>query len=74
MLIKFENFLRVVVTTSNLLEKDWEELGQLIWFQDFPYTVEPVECRFKQDLMKFFHDILPSSKTVTVKKTPGVLK
>lgn len=73
-LIKFDNFLRVVITTANFLEIDWEELGQLIWFQDFQYTAEPIECRFKTDLAKFFHDIIPRDTTITVKKAPNVYK
>ena len=74
LLIKFNTFLRVVITTANMIEKDWEQLGQIIWFQDFPYTVEPVPCTFKSDLIKFFEDILPSEKTVSVKKAPPVYK
>ena len=71
-LIKFESFLRVVITTSNLLERDWEQLGQLVWFQDFPYTAEPIKSSFKEDLKKFFEDIIPTDTTVTVKKSPEV--
>jgi hypothetical protein len=73
-LIKFDYFLRVVVTSANFMEKDWEELGQLIWFQDFQYTAEPIECRFKTDLVKFFKEIIPKDTTITVKKAPGVYK
>ena len=66
-LIKFPHLLRVVVTTSNFIESDWEKLGQLIWFQDFKYVTEPVECKFKNDLMKFFQDIMPEETTIAVK-------
>jgi len=71
-LIKFSNFLRVAVTSSNFMEMDWEELGQLIWFQDFQYTSDPIECKFKTDLIKFFQDIMPEETTITVKKAPNV--
>ncbi|CAI2364804.1 unnamed protein product [Moneuplotes crassus] len=74
MLIKFPHFLRVVVTTCNFMGLEWECLGQLIWFQDFRYISDPIECRFKTDLMRFFQDIMPSETTITVKKAPSVYK
>lgn len=39
MLLKFNDVLRVVVSSANLLEIDWLELGQVIWFQDFPKNI-----------------------------------
>ena len=35
MLLEFDDRLRVVVSSSNIFRKDWEELSQVIWFQDF---------------------------------------
>ncbi|KAL9653943.1 hypothetical protein ABK040_014156 [Willaertia magna] len=35
-LIEFEGYLRVVVTSANLTNFDWENFKQTIWIQDFP--------------------------------------
>lgn len=43
MLIKFADSLRVVISSANLIELDWQELGQVIWFQDFPLNTENEE-------------------------------
>jgi tyrosyl-DNA phosphodiesterase-1 len=34
-LLKFENFIRLIIPTANLSRFDWYTLGQLVWFQDF---------------------------------------
>lgn len=35
-LIQYPNFMRVFISTANLLEMDWERKTQGVWFQDFP--------------------------------------
>ncbi|CAI2364989.1 unnamed protein product [Moneuplotes crassus] len=40
MFIRFENSLRLVISSANLYEVDWAQLGQVIWFQDFPRNVD----------------------------------
>lgn len=40
MFIQFEDSLRLVVSSANLYEIDWAQLGQVIWFQDFPRNLE----------------------------------
>ena len=36
MLLEFDDKLRVVVSSANLYEHDWEHMSNVIWFQDFP--------------------------------------
>jgi len=57
MLIKFSDCLRVVVSSANLLEIDWKELGQVIWFQDFPKNDDATEQTndFLETLSNFFN-------------------
>jgi tyrosyl-DNA phosphodiesterase-1 len=44
MLIKYESFLRVVVSTANLLAIDYDQKTQGLWVQDFPKkVVQPKE-------------------------------
>mmetsp|Transcript_9060 Transcript_9060/g.8053 ORF Transcript_9060/g.8053 Transcript_9060/m.8053 type:complete len:212 (+) Transcript_9060:396-1031(+) len=56
MLIKFTDVLRVVVSSANIYEVDWSELGQVIWFQDFPHNTENVSQSndFSEVLTEFF--------------------
>ena len=56
MLLKFSDVLRVVVSSANLVEIDWYELGQVIWFQDFPKNEDsiPQTNDFLQVLTEFF--------------------
>jgi tyrosyl-DNA phosphodiesterase-1 len=35
-ILKFPDFLRVVIPSANLTNGDWYYWGQIIWFQDFP--------------------------------------
>lgn len=58
-IIRFSKFVRIVISSSNLLHSDWNELGQCIWFQDFPFTSDPsLECRFRNDLVKYMKDCM----------------
>ncbi len=34
-LYEFDDRLRVIIPSANLYEHDWEQLSQVIWFQDF---------------------------------------
>ena len=34
-ILKFENFIRIIIPTANLTRFDWYTLGQIVWFQDF---------------------------------------
>ena len=36
MILKFPNFLRIIIPSANLTDGDWYYWGQIIWFQDFP--------------------------------------
>ena len=35
MILKFPNFLRIIIPSANLTDGDWYYWGQIIWFQDF---------------------------------------
>ena len=39
-ILKFPNFLRIIVPSANLTDGDWYYWGQIIWFQDFPLIKE----------------------------------
>lgn len=39
-LVQYQNFLRVAISTANLCGSDWESKTQGIWFQDFPLKGE----------------------------------
>eukprot|EP01029_Cantina_marsupialis_P000492 TRINITY_DN1035_c0_g3_i1.p1 TRINITY_DN1035_c0_g3~~TRINITY_DN1035_c0_g3_i1.p1 ORF type:complete len:465 (-),score=79.26 TRINITY_DN1035_c0_g3_i1:278-1672(-) len=39
-LLKFQTFIRVCITTSNLSDDDFYAVGQTIWVQDFPKKFE----------------------------------
>jgi len=49
MLLKFPNFLRIVVPTANLTNCDWYFWGQIIWFQDFPLKTEDKKLSLEKE-------------------------
>ena len=49
MLLKFPNFLRIVVPTANLTNCDWYFWGQIIWFQDFPLKSENKKLTIEEE-------------------------
>jgi len=59
-LLKFPACLRVVVTSANLLKHDWSEIGQTIWFQDFPAGFASGD--FSTSLQSFTTEIIPNSQ------------
>jgi len=58
-LVKFPSTLRVVVMSANLVSYDWNSIGQVVWFQDFPTGVASGE--FYQELSEFVSSILPNN-------------
>ena len=58
-ILKFPNFLRIIVPSANLTDGDWYYWGQIIWFQDFPLITknESKEEKDKQR-SKDFRDYL----------------
>jgi tyrosyl-DNA phosphodiesterase-1 len=60
MLLEFDTFLRVVISSANLSEVDWYLLSQVCWFQDFPLLTESEtqdNCKFYKDLNEFITHI-----------------
>lgn len=57
LIIRFIKFVRVVISSANLMSSDWNALGQCIWFQDFPIINEiSPDCQFKNDLIQYLKD------------------
>ena len=52
MLLKFDDRLRVVVTSANLYRVDWEMMSNVIWFQDF-FTKDSEGSREKTDFEEY---------------------
>ena len=60
-LLKFPNFIRVIVPSANLTNGDWYYWGQIIWFQDFPLKKDQntKKNEFQDYLEKFFTTFMP---------------
>lgn len=62
MILKFDNFIRVVIPTANLTKFDWYSFGQVVWFQDFyeaDQTVKNKDCDFEKYLNYILDKTLP---------------
>ncbi|KAJ3157650.1 hypothetical protein HDU89_000026 [Geranomyces variabilis] len=70
MLLFYPGFLRVVITSANLTEYDWERLENVLWVQDFPtYADPPKSCRFGEDLINILREMtVPESIIPAVRK------
>ncbi|KAJ3021141.1 hypothetical protein HKX48_009165 [Thoreauomyces humboldtii] len=44
MLLFYRGFLRVVVTSANLVRYDWHQLENVLWVQDFPCDLDRVDA------------------------------
>jgi hypothetical protein len=53
-ILKFKDFLRVIIPTANLTNGDWYYWGQLIWFQDFPLIKK--DEKFPNKIMNKMND------------------
>eukprot|EP01102_Stenamoeba_stenopodia_P000846 TRINITY_DN10796_c0_g1_i2.p1 TRINITY_DN10796_c0_g1~~TRINITY_DN10796_c0_g1_i2.p1 ORF type:complete len:717 (-),score=172.19 TRINITY_DN10796_c0_g1_i2:30-2180(-) len=53
--------IRVIISSANLSQHDWESIGQAIWFQDFPAKANnsPKTCEFEEYLTQFVKATLP---------------
>ncbi|KAJ3173533.1 hypothetical protein HDU88_002619 [Geranomyces variabilis] len=70
MLLFYPGFLRVVITSANLTEYDWETLENVLWVQDFPlYEDPPKSCSFGEDLINVLREMtVPESIIPAVRK------
>ena len=58
-LLKFPNFLRIIVPSANLTECDWYYWGQIIWFQDFPLiNNEELNEEKSEDFRKYLKNFM----------------
>ncbi|KAJ3119458.1 hypothetical protein HK100_000306 [Physocladia obscura] len=67
----YDAYVRVVISSANLVDYDWESLENVVWFQDFPKTVgssgssgvaiagseKTVGDVFREDLIKLLKDM-----------------
>jgi hypothetical protein len=61
MLLVFEKFLRIVVTSANLVSYDWGETGvmeNVVWLIDLPRLPENATAQTSQDLTFFGKELL----------------
>lgn len=63
-LLLFPGRLRVVITSANLIQCDWSQIGQIIWFQDFFQSAQITQSEFKSTLNDFLNNILPASYNI----------
>lgn len=61
-LVIYPRWLRVIVTSANLCESDWERKTQGIWFQDFPLKAD-TEANSEQNSNSFPHGSPASSSS-----------
>ncbi|KAH3742605.1 protein-tyrosine phosphatase 3 [Pelomyxa schiedti] len=54
MLLLFSDRLRVVISSANLSEPDWFQVGQAVWIQDFPHCGATPSSPFTDSLKQFF--------------------
>jgi len=64
MLLQFDKFLRVVVSSSNIEDSNWLGYLQVIWFQDFPLKSKDSEIPdyindFSYYLSEYLRCIIP---------------
>lgn len=67
-LLHFAHTLRVVISSANFTQEDWEEVGQVLWFQDFPRMSageHPVPSPFGKEL-ELFCDALSIPKDASM--------
>lgn len=76
MLLKFSNFLRVIIPSANLTNIDWYYLGQNIWFQDFklksPFqkeTKNKCECEFEYYLQNYVINMYLLNTNIKINET-----
>ncbi|CAG8738169.1 8605_t:CDS:2, partial [Ambispora leptoticha] len=58
MLLYYDNWMRVVITSANLIPMDWEQMENVVFVQDFPLLETPAsdisqQPEFAQDLSAF---------------------
>ena len=65
-ILKFETFLRVIISSANITSLDWDVLAQVIWFQDFPKIdskkLQDEKINFPIQLHDFIAKIVPSNE------------
>ena len=59
-LIKFNNFIRIVIGSQNLYIGDWNVWSNIFYLKDFPIklTTHSITNLFKEDLNKFIFDLM----------------
>jgi hypothetical protein len=52
MILWFGAYVRIVVTSANLIEADWTVIDNVVYYQDFRKTSDAVDCPFKSELQQ----------------------
>lgn len=61
-MLKFDEFLRVVIGTGNLFVEDWDYWNNIFYIQDFPLkSKEFKENNYHKEFIKDFHYYLKAS-------------
>lgn len=69
-ILQFPECLRVVVTSANLVQHDWSEIGQTIWFQDFPKGTGSND--FSRSLKDFTNAMIPGNGRFSLRTDLGI--
>ena len=63
MILRFDDRVRVIISSANLVHEDWTIIGQCVWAADFPITDSLVDRgEFADDLFAFLRVFLSSEK------------
>ncbi|OMH84334.1 Tyrosyl-DNA phosphodiesterase 1 [Zancudomyces culisetae] len=63
MVLWFETFVRIVISSANLIALDWEVMQNILFVQDFPLLTEKTE---KKDVSEFGCDIIQFFEAIKV--------
>ncbi|KAG2393408.1 hypothetical protein C9374_006939 [Naegleria lovaniensis] len=56
-IIEFEEKIRIVISSANLTQFDWQYFKQAIWIQEFPKKLSTSSCKFENDLVDFWQHL-----------------
>ena len=69
-ILKFPNFIRIIIPSANLTNCDWYYWGQIIWFQDFPKLNEENDIKDKKvndDFLNYLNSFMDTFMINTYK-------
>ena len=57
LLLWYPGFMRLILPSANLIQLDWEDLENIVYFQDFPRISSQNDSQFYKDLVKILRDL-----------------